>query len=197
MNPIQILQVLDSVQSYSDIWGASYNICRHIYSDDFWELPRDVTSLTVKSIRQCRQCRRGVGRGVALLYRSFCLIWMPLKFPPHPHSLLSLCKKGQGFPRHSIAVVPELCLFHHPKNLFFCDINFYTSCNIFQEYLVPVPYVILLFRIFSDMFTCTIDNISMYSKKFPVLLNKNYHSAFSIFLSSFLNCITNLNIAFF
>ena len=41
LNPIQILQVLDSVQSYSDIWGASYNICRHIYSDDFWELPRD------------------------------------------------------------------------------------------------------------------------------------------------------------
>ena len=156
-----------------------------------------VTSLTVKSIRQCRQCRRGVGRGVALLYRSICLIWMPLKFPPHPHSLLSLCKKGQGFPRHSIAVVPELCLFHHPKSLFFCDINFFTSCNTFQEYLVPVPYVILLFRIFSVMYTCTIDNISMYSKQFPLLLNKNHHSAFSIFLSSFLNCITNLNITFF
>ena len=94
----------------------------------------------------------GDGEGVALLYRSICLIWMPLKFPPHPHSLLSLCKKGQGFPRHSIAVVPELCLFHHPKSLFFCDVNFYTSCNIFQEYLVPVPYVILLFRIFSGMY---------------------------------------------
>ena len=88
------------------------------------------------------------------------------EIPSIPTTSAELVQKsqGQGFTRHSIAVVPELCLFHHPKSLFFCDVNFFTSCNTFQEYLVPVPYVILLFRIFSDMYTCTINNISMYSK---------------------------------
>ena len=37
MNAIQILQVLDSVPSYSDIWWVSYDR----YRDGIWELPRD------------------------------------------------------------------------------------------------------------------------------------------------------------
>ena len=121
---------------------------------------------------------------------------MTLTFLFYPQPLLSHCKKGQGFVRLSIEVVPELCLFYQPRNNFFCDLNFFTSCNNFSEYIVPVQHVLLLVRIFSDMYICSLGNISLHFEFFYVLLNKNLHSEFSIFLSSFLKYITSQNVKF-
>ena len=157
-----------------------------------------VTSLTVMMTTLLTIMQDPVGMVEGLLYCKGVSAWFGCLW--HSFFTHNLCwataKKGQGFARLSIGVVPELCLFYQPRSIFLCAVNFFTSCNNFSDYIVPVQHVLLLVRIFSDMYICSLGNISLHFEFFYVLLNKNLHSEFSIFLSSFLKCITSHNLTF-
>ena len=107
-----------------------------------------------------------------------------------------LQKKAKDLPGSVLEWYLNFAFFISQEVFFLCDVNFFTSCNNFSDYIVPVQHVLLLVRIFSDMYICSLGNISLHFEFFYVLLNKNLHSEFSIFLSSFLKCITSQNVTF-
>ena len=115
LNAIQFLQVLDSVLSYSDIWGSRNDS----YRDNIWELPRDCDQ-TVMMTTMPTIMWDPVVMVDGLPYSKGVSAWFGcLLHSLYTHNLCwASAKKAQGLPRHSIAVVPELCFFISQKVFF-------------------------------------------------------------------------------
>ena len=94
-----------------------------------------------------------VGMGKGLPYCTGVSAWFGcLWHALYTHNLCwATANKGQGFARHRIGGVPEVCLFYQPRSIFFCDVNFFSSRNNLSEFSVPVQYALLLVKTFGDM----------------------------------------------
>ena len=140
----------------------------------FGSCPGTVTSLTVMMTTLPTIMQDPVWMVEGLPYcKGVSAWWLWHSFFTH-NLCWATAKKGQGFVRLSIEVVPELCLFYQPRNNFFCDLNFFTSCNNFSEYIVPVQHVLLLVRKFSDMYICSLCNISLHFEFFMYFWTKTF-----------------------
>ena len=111
-----------------------------------------------------------VGMGKGLPYCTGVSAWFGcLWHALYTHNLCwATANKGQGFARHRIGGVPEVCLFYQPRSNFFCDVNFFSSRNNLSEYSVPIQYALLLVK-FGDLYIYYLCNISMLSKFFMYL----------------------------
>ena len=77
-----------------------------------------------------------------------------------------LQKKAKDLPGSVLEWYLNFAFFISQEVFFLCDVNFFTSCNSFSDYIVPVQHVLLLVRIFSDMYICSVCNISLHLEFF-------------------------------